>query len=135
MKKFFMMFAVAMMTLVAATTMVSCGSDDSKKEDYDVYSLKTSITINDPENELTMQQKTDLQTTISLIGTINRPYTTDYDGLNQEQIAWRKKADEKIKQYINNNPAVRKTKAGVTLTYVGGNDTTRDIINFATYGL
>lgn len=133
MKKFFMMFAVAMMTLVAATTMVSCGSDDSKKEEIEGASLRTSVAINDPEDELTMQQKADLQSTLSIIGNINHLYTTDAAGLQKELLAWQKRFNTKIKEHLDKNPSLRNTKAGLTVTYVGGSETTKDIVIFATF--
>lgn len=135
MKKFFMMFAVAMMTLVAATTMVSCGTSDeeAKKQEFEGYSLTTSIKIVDPNNELTMQQKTDLQLTISLIGKIGTLYTTDKSRIDREIDAWNIKANTKIKEFIDKNPSVRNTSAGLTISYIGGSETNNVPIYFATF--
>lgn len=116
MKRYLFIF-IAMFTVAFTTiSLTSCSKDDDSSKDTDVYSGKVKTYIYDPGNELTADQKTQLQAMLDRYGVLDVPYVVSEKLFKDNHFdPWYNTLLEKFYEYVIQNPSVADTNAGIKM--------------------
>lgn len=102
-----------------AVTLSSCTSEKTEIIDPSGYSCKGYATIHDLKNELTNEQKKDIQERLDKVGMLNIPYVRTQELLLNDIDQWAKSIAIQMDSYIGMHPELKNTQAGIKLTFVG----------------
>lgn len=110
----------------AAVSLVSCGSDD--KEEVDFYQAKATVTIHDPNNELTAEQTKFLMNYINSVGSLDTGINRNKQEVERQIETWGNNVGKNLDKFIENNPEVLKTNAGVKFQFTGTVGTSKVVL-------
>lgn len=122
-------FAVVMMIMMTTGVMAKANaSDDTQKTEV----INISLEVSDPDMELTMDERFELQNAISLVSHLCIFNASDEAHVKRQYDAWAMKVNRKVKEFIDRNPRVRHTSSGLVRTATG-ETTSKTAIDFSTF--
>lgn len=114
MKKYLFMCLAMICMAFSAVVLISCGGDDEKK-DFTGYSGTAKVTIYDPQKQLTDDQVKFLNNYINSVGKFDIGYVSTEAEYERMYKTWANNMDKNIEKFIENNPEVLETNAGIVL--------------------
>ncbi len=129
MKKYLFICLAMFCMAFSAMVLTSCGDDEEKKE-FTGYSGTAKVTIYDPKGELTADHVKFLNNYINSVGPFSIGYDTNKERVNAEFKTWCNNMFKNINKFVENNPEVKNTDAGVMFILDGPSGKDNTIFKF-----